>query len=269
MDIVIQFRLLNIGLVLLAASCAAAQNAAEVFAKAPPEVDEALRARVSKFYQAQVDGKARRAEEIVAEDSKDFFYNMAKPKFLGFEIRDITYSDNFTKAKVSMLMEMYIMMPGFEGKPMKVPGPSLWKIEDGKWCWYITEEILHSTPFGKMTDSGKASPDSVGLTRPTVDSLANLVKVDKQKASLRATASSSDQIKIHNGMQGSVRIELRPHASVLGLEIKADRTEIPAGEDAIVSIKYTRYGGYPPRTVNLDIAVEPLNQLIQCLIEFN
>jgi|SRR5579871_54911 len=250
-------------------SPAPAQNAADVFNKPPQDVDEALRARITQFYQAQVDGKARRAEEIVAEDSKDFFYNMAKPKFLSFEIRDISYSDNFTKAKVTMVMEMYIMMPGFEGKPMKVPGPTLWKIENGKWCWYITDEILHATPFGKMTDSGKGSPDSVGLTRPSVDAIASLVKVDKQKAFLRAAASSSDQIKIHNGMQGSVRIELRPHASVLGLEIKPDRTEIPAGEDAVVSVKYTRFGGYPPRTVNLDIAVEPLNQLIQCLIVFN
>ena len=143
-DIVLHFRLLKIAPVFLLASSAAAQNAADVFAKAPPDVDDALRARIAKFYQAQVDGKARRAEEIVAEDSKDFFYNMAKPKFLGFEIRDITYSDNFTKAKVTMVMEMYLMMPGFEGKPMKVPGSTLWKIENGQWCWYIDPDVLNT-----------------------------------------------------------------------------------------------------------------------------
>jgi len=54
-----------------------AQNAAAVFAKAPPDVDDALRTRITAFYQAQVEGKPRRVEPMVAEDSKDFFYNMA------------------------------------------------------------------------------------------------------------------------------------------------------------------------------------------------
>jgi len=270
MDIVILSRLLNIGLVLLAASCAAAQNAAEVFAKAPPEVDEVLRARVSKFYQAQVDGKARHAEEIVAEDSKDFFYNMAKPKFLSFEIRDITYSDNFTKAKVIVVVEMYLMMPGFEGKPMKVPGSTYWKIENGEWCWYVDPDILNTTPFGKMKDSGKpaATGTSTDLkSAPTVDTLSKQVKPDKLRATLTSLTASSDQIKIHNGMPGSVRIELR-HAVVRGLEIQADRTEIPAGEDAIVSLHYSPGQGRPPHALELEVAVEPINTILHCLVVF-
>jgi len=271
MDIVILSRLLNIGLVLLAASCAAAQNAAEVFAKAPPEVDEALRARVSKFYQAQVDGKARRAEEIVAEDSKDIFYNMAKPKFLGFEIRDITYSDNFTKAKVIVVVEMYLMMPGFEGKPMKVPGSTYWKIENGEWCWYIDPDVLNTTPFGKMKDSGK--PGATGAmpdlkSAPTVEALAKQVKPDKLRATLTTLTASSDQIKIHNGMPGSVRIELR-HAIVRGLDIKADRTEIPAGEDAVLSFHYQPGQGLPPQTLNVEAEVQPINTILRLLVVFN
>jgi hypothetical protein len=257
--------------VFLLACSALAQNAAEVFAKAPPDVDEALRARVGKFYQEQIDGHPRRAEEIVAEDSKDFFYNMAKPKFLSFEIRDITYSENFTKAKVTMVMEMYVPIAFFGGKPMKVPGPTFWKVENGQWCWYVDPAVMNTTPFGKMTTSGSpssgaAAPDLNNV--PTPEALANLVKPDKRIASLRATANSSDQIKIHNGMQGSIRIELRPRASVRGLEITADRTEIPAGEDAVVSFKYVK-AGFPPRTVNVDVAVEPTNQLIQCQVIFN
>lgn len=249
-----------------------AQNAAEIFAKAPPDVDEALRARVAKFYQEQIDGHPRRAEEIVAEDSKDFFYNMQKPKFLSFEIRDIAYSDNFTKAKVTMVMEMHVTAPFFGGKPMKVPGPTFWKLENGQWCWYIDPDVVNTTPFGKFTTSGSHAAGTSAAdmkSAPTLADLANLVKPDKQIASLRATASSSDQIRIHNGMQGSVRIELRPRAQVLGLEIKADRTEIPAGEDAVISVKYENPGGHPPGTVNLDVIVEPTNQLIQMLVKFN
>lgn len=249
---------------------AVAQNAAEVFAKAPPEVDEALRARIAKFYQAQIDGHPRRAEEIVAEDSKDFFYSMAKPKFLGFEIRDITYSENFTKAKAVVVVEMYIMMPGFEGKPQKVPGSTLWKIENGQWCWYIDPDVLNTTPFGKMKPSGSPSPAGAPpdlKNAPTPQALAKQVQADKLAATLQASAPSSDQITIHNGMPGNVRIEIR-YAQVRGLEIKADRTEIPSGENAVVSFHYAPGQGHPPRTLNVEVVVEPINTVLRFLVTF-
>lgn len=259
-------------LILLLASSALAQNAAEVFAKAPPDVDAALRARITKFYQLQVEGKGRQAEELVAEDSKDFFYNMGKPKFLSFEIRDITYSDNFTKAKAVIVVEMYVMMPGFEGKPQKVPGSTTWKIENGQWCWYIDPDVLTTTPWGKMKASGDATssgalPDLKNA--PTPASLAKQVRADKLKVRLLPIgAASSDKITIHNSMPGAVQIEIR-HADVRGLEIKADRTEIPAGEDAVVSFHYTPGSGYPPRTLNVEVGVEPINTVLRFLVTFD
>ncbi len=89
-----------VGAILLAGS--AGQDSGELFRKAPPEVDAALRARISKFYQAHVDGKYRLAEPLVAEDTKDFFYQANKPHYLSFGITRIDYSDNFTKAKATI-----------------------------------------------------------------------------------------------------------------------------------------------------------------------
>lgn len=253
------------------ACSALAQNAAEVFAKAPPEVDEALHARISKFYQAQVDGFPRRAEAIVAEDSKDFFYNMSKPKFLSFEIRDVTYLENFTKAKVMVVVETYVMVPGFGNKPMKVPGQTLWKVENGQWCWYIDPDVLNTTPFGKMkapegaTQTG-AAPDL--KSGPTPEALGDQVKADKVAVWLHIRMSSSEQVTIHNGMPGRVRIELR-HADVRGLEIKADRTEIPAGENAVLSFRYQPGQGLPPNTLPLEVTVEPINKVLRVMVRFN
>src|SRR5438067_7758827 len=87
-------------------SCLSAQPPADLFHKAPPAVDEALRARISKFFQLHVEGKFRQAESLVAEDSKDFFYSANKPKYLGYEIRDIAYTDDFTKAKAVVVAQM-------------------------------------------------------------------------------------------------------------------------------------------------------------------
>jgi hypothetical protein len=66
-----------------------AQGQVDLFQKAPPEVDEALRARVTKFYQAHVDGKYRLADEVVAEDSKDAFFEARKPRYRKFELSRI------------------------------------------------------------------------------------------------------------------------------------------------------------------------------------
>src|SRR5947209_2362825 len=97
------------------------------FNRPPAAVDEALRARITEFYQLHVKGDFRHAEALVAEDTKDFFYTHNKPKYLSFEISRIDYSENFTRAKVTVLCEQYVMMPGFADKPLKVPTPSTWK----------------------------------------------------------------------------------------------------------------------------------------------
>jgi hypothetical protein len=127
-----------------------AQSPLDLFSKAPPDVDTALRDRIKIFFQAHVDGKPRRAEEVVAEDSKDFFYNMKKPKFLSYEIHKIDYAKDFTEAKAIIVVETYVPVLGFGSKPMKVPVTTLWKIENGHWYWYITDDLINTTPFGKM-----------------------------------------------------------------------------------------------------------------------
>src|SRR5258705_10706026 len=99
----------------------------EPFKPRPPaEVDAALRARVQEFFDLHVKGTFRKAEELVAEDTKDFFYTHNKPKYLSCEVSKIDYSENFTKANAVVLCEQYILMPGFTERPLKVPTPSTW-----------------------------------------------------------------------------------------------------------------------------------------------
>ncbi|MBM3775494.1 MAG: hypothetical protein FJW37_10065, partial [Acidobacteria bacterium] len=56
----------------MATAVAAAQAPSDLFEKAPPEIDRALRERAARFYQAHVDGQFRKAEALIVEDSKDF-----------------------------------------------------------------------------------------------------------------------------------------------------------------------------------------------------
>src|ERR1700682_756304 len=93
-------KLLNLCLFLIAWALASGQDNSDLFEKAPPPIDEALRARVTQFYQAFTSGKFREAYPLVAEDSQDAFFAASKDTLKSCEILRIRYSDNFTKADV-------------------------------------------------------------------------------------------------------------------------------------------------------------------------
>jgi hypothetical protein len=116
------------------------------------------------------------------------------------------------------------------------------------------------------TGSASAPPDMSHA--PTVQSITTQVLPDKVKAVLKAAEPSSDRITVHNGMPGMVKIEIR-YREMPGLEIKADRTEIPAGENAVVSFRYEPVKGNPPHPISVDVGIEPTNALLQFLVTFN
>lgn len=236
-----------------------AQNAGDAFNKPPADVDQALRARIAAFYDLHVKGEFRKAEALVAEDSKDLYYNSTKTKYLSYDIGRIEYFDNFTRAKATVLCEQYVMLPGFMGKPLKIPMPSTWKLVDGTWYWYLDPESLSMTPFGKAS-SGSAQ-GSAPATRSIPDiptTVPNFiykqVKADKTSVSLKA--GESEQVTITNGALGTMNISLM--GSVTGVEVKLDRTVLNTGEKAVLTLQ----AGIDAKPGVLSIQVEQTNQVI-------
>lgn len=135
-------------LVLSLTSALFGQTAVEVFRKAPPATDAALRERVSKFYQSYVDKKWRLSDALVAEDSKDRYYAAPKPPYYSYLISEIKYQENFTKAIVLALAEQDRMIAMGGVIRMKVPMQSYWKVVDGQWMWYLPERNCVATPMG-------------------------------------------------------------------------------------------------------------------------
>ena len=120
--------------------------------KPPADVDAALRARVTEFFQYHVTGEFRKGEALVADDSKELYYNRNKPRYLKLEgIERVDWSENFTKAMVTVMVVTPEMIPGWVGGPPEVPIPSTWKLENGKWCWYVEPETFLRTPFGNFS----------------------------------------------------------------------------------------------------------------------
>jgi len=241
-----------------------AQTEGNLLEKAPADVDAALRDRITRFYQAHVDRKLiRQADQYVAEDTKDFFFESNKPSYLEFKIDKITYSDNFTKAKAIVNCKMVVNMPGFANTPMTVPAPSTWKIENGQWVWYVDHKLGRETPFGRMkpvdgAPSGGSLPSLA--SGPDIRSLWKSVRADKDSVELSAGKESGEVI-ISSKMPGAISLRL-DYPKTPGLEVALDRTELKTGEQARISLRFQPQKKPFVKTVQVRVVVEPTNQLI-------
>ena len=223
--------------------------------KPPAGVDAALRARVQEFFELHVKGQFRKAEELVAEDTKDFFYSGNKPRYLSFEISRIDYSANFTRAKVTVVCEQNVMMLGYTGQ-MKVPTPSTWKLENGKWYWYVDQDALLNTPWGRMrpgASPGKGAPPPPLANIPTSpDFLYKLIRLDKTAVQLRAGESA--EVTIASGAPGPLELSLP--AALPGIEAKLDKGTLPGGGKATLTL----HAVTGAKSGVLNIQVEPTMQ---------
>ncbi|MCU1236292.1 MAG: hypothetical protein JWP63_4259 [Candidatus Solibacter sp.] len=230
-----------------------AQGSDPFHPKPPAEVDQALRARIQEFFDLHVKGQYRKAEEMVAEDTRDFFYTQNKPKYLSCEITKIEYSDNFTKASSVVTCERYIMMPGFSDHPMKVPGTNTWKIENGKWMWYVDQDSLLNTPFGRMKagdfpKNGPApAPPSLSNIPTTGDFLMNQVKMEPQSVELKEGESA--KVTITSAAPGSV--DLVVNGKLGSVEAKLDDAKVKSMGKAILTVHAGK--GAKSGTLNVEV----------------
>jgi len=246
--------------VLLAAALWA-QGPSELFEKAPPDVDEALRERVSIFYQAHVDGKFRLADAVVHEDSKDVFFAAEKPRYKGFEIIRISYSDNFTKARVVTAVVTDFAMPGFPSGEARVPVATLWKLDGGEWWWYVEPASQgRETPFGVMKPGpGGSSDHPFAMLRrlPSVEEIQGQVSVDRTE--VRLSPGGAGEVVVANRMPGPVTLELELPVQA-GFEAKLERAELKANEQTRILVRAAASAGAGASEFRL--RVMPINRLI-------
>ena len=248
------FRLAAIALVMgVAWAQAPAQKAEE---KPPADVDAALRARIQEFYRYFETQEYRKAEKLIAEDSQDFFYNHNKPHYLSTSIQSIQYADHFTRATVVILAEQFIMMPGFAGKPMKVPTTSTWKIVDGQWFWAVDPVESRRTPFGVIPERSSAPSGAGSLPQipTTADFALNLVKVESK--SLELKPGSSSQVTFSNTARGIMNLSVQDLPE--GVEATFDRPQLNIGSKALLTV----VTGKNAKSGTIAIKVMPTNEMI-------
>jgi hypothetical protein len=249
----------SVSVILLFAGVIFAQGNDPFKPKPPAEVDQALRARVQEFFDLHIKGQYRKAEELVAEDTKDYFYTHDKPKYLSCEISKVDYLESFTKAVVVVTCERYIMMPGFSDRPMKVPGTNTFKIENGKWVWYVDQDALLNTPFGRMkpgafSNGATPPPPSISNIPTSGDFLMKQVKMEPQSVQLKVGATA--ELTITNGAPGP--IDLTVNGPLPGIEAKFDPSNVKSGGKATLTLRAVKGA----KSGDLTVAVEPTTQVL-------
>jgi hypothetical protein len=249
----------------LLSTAALAQGPADLFQKAPPEVDQALRERAAAFLQAHVDGKFRLADQYVADESKDAFFEAHKRRYRDFEIAKISYTGNYTKAVVLAVCGTEMQLPmNSRPIPVKMPLTMYWKTVDGKWLWYLPPApASYDTPFGKMKpgpDDPAGAPASGGLAQaPSLAQLSQLVAIDKPVVNLSATASSA-VVVLSSRMPGKVTAGIEG-AVPDGLDARLDRSELKTGETAKLTLKLVDAAKIGSTSYVVRLRVDPLNQV--------
>ncbi len=213
----------------------------------------ALRARVSKFYQAYVDGKARLVEPMVAEDTKEKWFASEKIRYGSFEIGKIEFNEDRTRAKVVVLAEatMHVRGTSFSGK---VPAASTWKIEEGEWRYFI--------------DPNEPAREARKVRIPEPAELLGKVTASKSEVRLCGCGEPVFDVAINNGMPGEVHLTLEP-VNVPGLRVSLKDSSLKSQQSTKLVIEYDGSDKPPAAPVSVALNVAPTGERIVVKLIFS
>lgn len=252
----------RIGLGLLIAAAAFAQQTPDEYtvknADAPAEVRDALRARVTEFFNYHVGPTNRRSIEMVAEDTKDYYYASGKVNLLGFTIKDFDFTPDLNKAFVKLDFRQIWEVQDMRTEVTQATGTT-WKIEDGKWVWFL--DVQNTTNVWR-TPMGPSAPPTTKTEKPTIQTNADgtlyipsdfatperlqeqaqtiLAQsgLDKDTVTFTYGEAGEASVKFHNGVRGQISLKLYSDPHIPGMSIKVDKSDLFANEDGTVTFKY-------------------------------
>jgi hypothetical protein len=223
-------------LLLISSFTAFSQNSSDLFDKAPPAIDDALRSRVNKFYELFIAGKFKDAYSLVADDSQDKFFELSKDQYKSCEIIKVNYSANFSKATVVTSCKSDWRWHGAVTLTT-FPLTSNWEVVDGQWFWHFERPTMVPSPFSP-TGFIPVPPDS--KTDPTAlipkdlpgaaKGILAKVTLDKASVHLKPDVTSQDMIHVRNDMPGEVTLKL-DQPNIPGLKVTLGKTNLKAHEE--------------------------------------
>lgn len=241
----------------------------------PPEVDAALRDRVTRFYEVQREGKWFAATQYVADDSKDAFIESAMRRVVEFQFQKTTYSCNFTRADV--VVQAKVEWMSTSGKMMSdVPLSSHWRIENGQWFWYTGPLTVVQTIVGPVRIPADQAAATMEAKKTTAAQLPQLgppgaaeaaamailgkLAADKDEVRLAGDRPGSAEVTISNGLDSRLTLRLETNSMVPGLEVRLDRTEVEAHGTAKLLVHFEPKGKSSMAESTVRVILEPLGR---------
>ena len=264
--------------ILLAAGAVCAQDLAR---KAPAEIDDALKTRVSSFYQHFQRGEFRQAETFLDEGSRDAFYNAKKNRIVDFHIQAVEYSEDFRKANVLVVCKTAIAMLGSE--PLNMPLNSDWRFNEGDWWLHLTEHQRPegadaASPAGPMTfgkdlpepGSNFRGPRGAAVRPPTVESLASMYSISTDTLTFpkQPTEPVSRTMTVKNSSIGRLSVEPKTRP-IAGIDVEIEPATVEPGGEATIKFTYDpAKAEHVTGRVRVDFLVVPISQSFQVYLEF-
>jgi hypothetical protein len=209
---------------------------------AAAEAEGALRARAEQFFKLQVEKKYRQAESMVAEDTKDDYYNGNKFNIKDFSIDRIELLDDNTRAKVTIKARVTMTVPGAGMIDLDAPSLTLWKLEDKEWVWYSDHAKAVETPFGTVKpqegpNKSDGPPPTLAMAgkAPDIATLQSLVKIDQTSVVLTAEAPEQT-VTVSNDLPGGADIELGINQAT-GFTVDVDKKHLASGEKTLIHFR--------------------------------
>jgi hypothetical protein len=184
-----------------------------------------------------VNHQYRKAEALVAEDTKDYYYAGSKPEIRKYEVLSVEFSEHFTHAKVLTRVSEPVVVAGFPTTEITVNMPTLWKLENGDWCVYEDPDKIVN-PAGLRTKmqaavdgaAAKLALPQMPKEQPT-DASFVLGKLEIDKPEITLAPGAAETITVRNHSDGPATLELG--YPLPGIVAKLDRTELGKGDKAV------------------------------------
>ena len=228
----------------------------------PKKVDQALRQRASEFLQDQVDGNFRKALDLVAEDTQDYYLAANKTKLFSFKIDNIEYSDKFTKAKVDSSVER--LSRSDSHRHQRFANRHLENRQRQ------VDVVLHAArePFARVNGTVRSPKMPTRRRwRRRQRRLPAATSVNKKSLVFTAGKAAMEEVVFHNGNRGPVKLVSDVIGNPAEFAVEPLTAGVGADQDFTMKISYTPVES-PAMPVKVRLTVEPFGQQILIPVTF-
>jgi hypothetical protein len=243
--------------------------------EAPAKVNKALRARVTEFFNYHVGTVGRKAIDLVAKDSKDAYFSSGKQPFKAFTISRIEYfKGDFKRAVVTTDISRDLQIEG-QTFPGVTPIATNWKLENGKWFWFLDRERTWINPVASYADNpvhtlgetflqtGQVAKDfnSPTALADEAQKILDLTKLESNEVTFTIGTPGEARIVLLNGYTGQVDVNVTM-SEYPGLTASMERRAVMPKQNGVAIFKYEPTSDpVEPREFIANMRVEPFDQV--------